>query len=59
MMSFQLAMILLYGMEAIKRHVLLTGPDLIHSYTTHFPMPDGQIWKVQLTKLESVPTDAR
>lgn len=45
-----LGVILRVGMAEVAEMERFAGTDLDHVYNTHFPMPDGQEWEVQLRK---------
>lgn len=52
-----LGIILIMGMEEIRSVEKFAGTELAHTYRTHFPMGDGQMWHLTLAKEEA--TDAR
>ncbi len=56
-LTTSLGLIVLMGMEEIAFMEIIAGDRLLHTYSTHFPMPDGQTWDLKLSKREV--SDAR
>jgi hypothetical protein len=49
-LAYSLGICMLVGMEEIAQSERFQGGELCNTYHTHFPMPDGVEWELELRK---------
>ncbi len=49
-LAHSLGVVMLTGFGFIARAEKFTGPQIVNTYHTHFPMPDGSEWEMTLKR---------